>query len=61
MFRKFLASAIGMYTGCVLIGHNVAVWLGFAVAFICTAFFCIGWELILQGAKNTEQPTREEE
>jgi len=34
MFRKFLASAIGMYTGCVLIGHNVAVWLGFAVAFI---------------------------
>ena len=55
MFRKFLLSAIIMYIGCVLIGYNVAVWLGFAIAYICTAFFCVGWVLVLQVAKNTEQ------
>ena len=61
MFRKYLVSAITMYSGCALIVYNVAAWLGFSIAFICTAFFCLGWELILQGAKNTEQPTSEEE
>lgn len=55
MLRKFLASLIALYSGCALIGYNVETWIGFAIAFIGTAFFCIGWEIVLQLNKTTEQ------